>query len=151
MLLTVSNAAIDPHGALEGERRRLSLLRWIELQMPASDRWRPVYHRYLGLVARRVDDLSGDSSSVTPSPYDDGSPEHARTSFSCCWSLPIIAAAAIALLSVLPLAMILPSLPRRSSSPPRCSSGRGFAAASRTALASVACSSEWRSEQLSPQ
>lgn len=93
---------------LDGERRRLSLLRWIQLQMPVSDRWRPVYDRYLGLIARRVDDLGGDASAVAPSPYEDGSPEQFRRSALCCWSLAVFAAVAIALLAVLPLTAIMP-------------------------------------------
>lgn len=98
------------HLLLDAEKRRLSLLRWIQLQMPAADRWRPVFERYLGIIADRVDGLGGDASAVTPSPYEDGSPEKVQptTSLMCCWSLAAFVAIVIPLLSVLPVAAILP-------------------------------------------
>lgn len=51
---------------LESERRLLSILRWIELAIPASDRWRPVFERYLEQVAGRVRGLGGDPAQVQP-------------------------------------------------------------------------------------
>jgi hypothetical protein len=87
---------------LESETRRLSLLRWIYEQMPAGDRWRPVYDRYLGVIADRVDAFGGDSTAVGPSPYEDGSPEKPKRSQACCWALPIFVAFVMALLPMLP-------------------------------------------------
>lgn len=100
------------HLLLDAERRRLSLLRWIQLQMPAADRWRPVFDRYLKVIADRVDGLGGDASAVNPSPYEDGSPEKRQPSASqaCCWSLAVWAAVVVALLSVLPAPAIVPVL-----------------------------------------
>lgn len=93
---------------LEPERRRLSLLRWIYEQMPATDRWRPVYDRYLGIIADRVDAFGGDSSTVLPSPYEDGSPEKRKKPLLLCWSLPLFVAILIALFAILPLSVMPP-------------------------------------------
>lgn len=98
------------HLLLAGEQRRLSLLRWIDLQMPAADRWKPVFERYLKAIGDRVDGLGGDAKAVVPSPYEDGSPEKPRRSLACCWGLAIIVAVLVAVLSVLPAAAILPAL-----------------------------------------
>ena len=93
---------------LEPEQRRLSLLRWIYEQMPAADRWRPVYDRYLGVIADRVDAFGGDSSTVLPSPYEDGSPEKYKKPLLLCWSLPLFVAILIALFAILPLSVMPP-------------------------------------------
>ena len=92
----------------EPERQRLSLLRWIHQQMPALDRWRPVYDRYLGVIADRYDAFGGDSTKVIPSPHEDGSPEASKRSPLYCWAVPTILALVIVLLAVLPRAAALP-------------------------------------------
>jgi hypothetical protein len=56
---------------LPDEVRLLSTLRWIERAIPAGDRWRPVFLKYVDQVAARVDALGGDSPKVAPSPAGD--------------------------------------------------------------------------------
>jgi hypothetical protein len=56
---------------LEPERRLLSVLRFIAPSIPPSDRWHPVFHRYLAQIAGRVDALGGDSNKVGPSTKGD--------------------------------------------------------------------------------
>ena len=87
---------------LDGEIRRLSLLRWIFQGMSPSDRWRPVFERYLGAIADRVDELGGDSTTVNPSPHEDGSPERPKPNRFCCWALPTLVAFTIVLAGLLP-------------------------------------------------
>jgi hypothetical protein len=55
------------------EERLLSVLRWIASRMSLTDRWYPVFQRYLQQVAERVKDLGGDPSTIEPSPS--GEPE----------------------------------------------------------------------------
>jgi hypothetical protein len=50
------------------ETRLLSVLRWIASRMSVTDRWYPVFRRYLKQVAGRVTDLGGDPSTIVPSP-----------------------------------------------------------------------------------
>ncbi|MGH9928393.1 MAG: galactose oxidase-like domain-containing protein [Pyrinomonadaceae bacterium] len=95
---------------LARETQRLSLLRWIYQGMPTLDRWRPVFDRYLGVVADRVDAFGGDSTTVQPSPNEDGSPERPKRSRACCWGLPTLAAFMIALLPLLPSVLKFPFL-----------------------------------------
>jgi hypothetical protein len=52
---------------LEPERRLLSVLRWIQKAIPDDNRWYPVFRRYIGQIADRVDALGGDSNKVAPS------------------------------------------------------------------------------------
>lgn len=56
---------------LEHEARLLSNLRWIGLAIPVFSRWHPVFNRYVGYVADRVDALGGDASLVSASPSGD--------------------------------------------------------------------------------
>lgn len=56
------------HEMLAPEERLLSVLRWIELTVPASDRWYLVYKRYVEQVARRVHDLGGNPDRIRPDP-----------------------------------------------------------------------------------
>jgi murein tripeptide amidase MpaA len=56
---------------LEPERRLLSVLRFMVASIPQSDRWHPVFHRYLGVVAGRVNALGGDADRVGPSTKGD--------------------------------------------------------------------------------
>ena len=53
---------------LAPEERLLSNLRWIQLAIPQGNRWHPVFGRYVGQIANRVDALGGDSSKIKPSP-----------------------------------------------------------------------------------
>lgn len=53
---------------LEREARLLSNLRWIQMAIPANNRWAPVFTKYLGQIADRVDALGGESDHVMPSP-----------------------------------------------------------------------------------
>ena len=50
------------------EERLLSVLRWIASRMSLTDRFYPVFQRYLKQVAGRVTDLGGDPSTIEPSP-----------------------------------------------------------------------------------
>src|SRR5262249_49660854 len=50
------------------EVRLLSVLRWIASRMSLTDRFYPVFQRYLQLVGGRVTDLGGDPSTIEPSP-----------------------------------------------------------------------------------
>ncbi|MBW2662458.1 MAG: hypothetical protein JRD93_10825 [Deltaproteobacteria bacterium] len=52
---------------LPAQQRLLSNLRWIERSIPTGNRWVPVFGKYVGQVADRVDALGGDSSKVAPS------------------------------------------------------------------------------------
>ena len=56
---------------LEPEERLLSVLRWIGESIPHSDRWYPVFHRYIEQTAIRVNDLGGNASHVGPSSSGD--------------------------------------------------------------------------------
>ena len=58
---------------LEPEERLLAVLKWIARSIPASNRWSPVFDRYLGVVADRVRALGGDPDMIQPSPS--GGPE----------------------------------------------------------------------------
>jgi hypothetical protein len=48
------------------EERTLSLMRWIQEVIPATNRWYPVFQRYLGQLAGRVNGLGGNASTVPP-------------------------------------------------------------------------------------
>jgi hypothetical protein len=52
---------------LEKEEIRLSIFRWIAESVPPSERWYPVFRRYLGLLAAKVGALGGDPAKITPS------------------------------------------------------------------------------------
>jgi hypothetical protein len=53
---------------LPAETRLLSVLRWILGAMASDERWRPVFSRYVSLIADRVRALGGDPERVTGSP-----------------------------------------------------------------------------------
>ena len=48
------------------------MLRWIQLAIPLTNRWYPVFQRYLGQIADRVEAFGGDPSRVIPSPVHTG-------------------------------------------------------------------------------
>jgi hypothetical protein len=52
---------------LERETRYLSVLRNISLSIPGADRWRPVFDRYLDVIAQRVRGFGGNPDVVQPS------------------------------------------------------------------------------------
>jgi hypothetical protein len=54
------------------EERLLSVLRWIAKRMPLTDRWYPIFQRYLDQVGGRVKALGGDPTTIEPSPSGDG-------------------------------------------------------------------------------
>ena len=56
------------------EERQLSVLRWIGEAIPATDRWSPVFQRYLEVIAGRVTSFGGDPAQILPSPLGDGVP-----------------------------------------------------------------------------
>jgi murein tripeptide amidase MpaA len=57
---------------LADEERLLSVLRYIYLSIPATERWHPVWKRYLDQIAGRVRALGGDPGQITPSPSGEG-------------------------------------------------------------------------------
>jgi hypothetical protein len=50
------------------EERLLSVMRWIASRMSLTDRFYPVFQRYLQQLSGRVTDLGGDPSTIEPSP-----------------------------------------------------------------------------------
>jgi hypothetical protein len=57
----------DPE-ILPKEIRKLSVLRYIQQSIPASNRWYSIFVRYLDQIAARVRGLGGDPNTVKPSP-----------------------------------------------------------------------------------
>lgn len=94
---------------LPKEIRKLSVLKHIFNAIPAGDRWRPVFVRYLGEIEDKVRDIGGDPDSVHPSP--DGTGRPSAPSPRCC-AFSVAVAALLALLVVLtavaPLALAAP-------------------------------------------
>jgi hypothetical protein len=64
------------------EERLLSVLRWIASRMAVTDRFYPVFQRYLQQVGGRVTDLGGDPSTIKPSPS--GEPERPKPRDARC-------------------------------------------------------------------
>jgi hypothetical protein len=63
---------------LEPEERLLSVLRWILESVPTSDRWYPVFRRFVDEIANRVRGLGGDPGHILPSPTGEGVPRPER-------------------------------------------------------------------------
>jgi hypothetical protein len=63
---------------LRPEERLLGVLKWIQKSVPEGDRWKPVFDRYVGVIADRVEALGGDPAKIKPSPGDQehGHPKH---------------------------------------------------------------------------
>ncbi|HEV2733665.1 MAG TPA: hypothetical protein VGV85_02465, partial [Longimicrobiaceae bacterium] len=59
---------------LEEEERTLSVMRHIATSIPPENRWYPIFQRYLHGLARRVDALGGDASTVHGNPDGSGNP-----------------------------------------------------------------------------
>ncbi len=53
---------------LEPEERLLAVLKWIGKSIPETNRWSPVFNRYVGVVGDRVRALGGDPDKIKPSP-----------------------------------------------------------------------------------
>jgi hypothetical protein len=67
----VSIPVMTKAALLEPERRLLSVLRFIATSIPPTDRWHPVFHRYLAVVAGRVNALGGNADRVGASTKGD--------------------------------------------------------------------------------
>jgi hypothetical protein len=62
---------------LENEEIRLSIFRWIFESIAVTSRWYPVFKRYLGLLANKVQALGGHPNEILPSQNGyDGLPGH---------------------------------------------------------------------------
>jgi hypothetical protein len=48
------------------EERNLSVMKWIQEAIPASNRWYPVFQRYIGQLSGRVTALGGNGATVPP-------------------------------------------------------------------------------------
>lgn len=57
-----------------GAERELSFMRHIATTIPTGDRWKPIFDRYLGHLAARVDALGGDARKVEANPDGTGLP-----------------------------------------------------------------------------
>jgi hypothetical protein len=57
---------------LPEEIRKLSIMRYIQLGIPASSRWSPIFARYIEQIAARVGGFGGDPNAVPPSPDGGG-------------------------------------------------------------------------------
>lgn len=94
---------------LEKEVRKLSVLRHIALSIPATNRWHPVFVRYLDQIADRVRGFGGDPDKVAPSPAGTGRPAAGgRGDGAACplrWLFPV-------LIAVLFVAAATAALPR---------------------------------------
>jgi hypothetical protein len=77
------------------EARLLSNLRWIMRSLPSSDRWYPVFDRYVANIANRVDALGGDSCKVEATPDGQWLQAYRR-----CIFLSVVTAILIALLVI---------------------------------------------------
>jgi hypothetical protein len=59
---------------LAPEERLYSVLLWIFQAIPVTNRWYPVFRRYLDQIANRVRGLGGNPGEIKPSPTGDGNP-----------------------------------------------------------------------------
>lgn len=57
---------------LEREERLLSVFRWIAEAIPLSNRWHPVFVRFLEQLGQRVTAFGGDPTLILPSPTGEG-------------------------------------------------------------------------------
>lgn len=70
MTIPISNATL----LVDQERRSLSVLKYIFTKIPTTDRWHPIFLRYLKGLGDKVDALGGDSGSVHGNPDGSGDP-----------------------------------------------------------------------------
>ncbi|WP_327096090.1 galactose oxidase early set domain-containing protein [Nocardia vinacea] len=59
---------------LDRELRTLSIMKHIGQTIPSTNRWYPIFLRYLAFLAARVDGLGGDSTTVHANPDGSGRP-----------------------------------------------------------------------------
>ncbi|MCE7926650.1 MAG: hypothetical protein DYG98_26710 [Haliscomenobacteraceae bacterium CHB4] len=83
---------LDKADILPDQERLLSNLRWIAAAIPAANRWAPVFNKYVGHVAGRVDALGGHSDKVTASPTGQW-----QAAYKKCLALMIASTALLAL------------------------------------------------------
>jgi hypothetical protein len=92
--------------------RTLSVMRHIAEAIPPTDRWYPIFLRYLLHLGDRVKDLGGDPDSVEPSPNGDGRRPAEELGEVCnCrwfWLLPFVLALTVLLLGTLPGPLTMP-------------------------------------------
>jgi hypothetical protein len=104
---------------LATEIHNLSVLRHIALSIPATDRWHPIFVRYLEEIADRVRGLGFDPDGVEPSPGGDGggilpTPRGAnkpgKDRLDCCmqWLFSAILAPLLVLIGVAPSGLSAP-------------------------------------------
>jgi hypothetical protein len=68
MVIQVSSAEV----LLEDEMRHLSVMKHIAGSIPVTDRWHPVFEKYLGYIGERVKGFGGDPDQITASPDGNG-------------------------------------------------------------------------------
>jgi hypothetical protein len=56
------------------EQRNLSVLKWIGEAIPTTNRWYPVFRRYLEIIGGRVTSFGGNPGPILPSPLGNGVP-----------------------------------------------------------------------------
>jgi hypothetical protein len=79
---------------LPAEVRLLSVLRHIALAIPPSDRWYPIFRRYLRRKEDTVDGLGGNPDDVHPNPDGTGKPVEPERPDRCPerWLVPLLLA-----------------------------------------------------------
>ena len=93
---------------LEPERRLLSVLRWIQKAIPDDNRWSPVFLRYVGQIANRVDALGGNSTEVAPSPNGEWRDSKARFCNRFALATGALLAICIVLSGILNIGLLVP-------------------------------------------
>jgi hypothetical protein len=48
------------------EEQLYSVMRWVQETIPPANRWRPVFHRYVGRLAGKIVALGGDPNAIPP-------------------------------------------------------------------------------------
>jgi hypothetical protein len=48
------------------EEQLYSVMRWVQETIPPANRWRPVFHRYVGQLAGKIVALGGDPNAIPP-------------------------------------------------------------------------------------
>ncbi len=93
---------------LEPEIRLLSVLRWIQKAIPDDNRWYPVFRRYIGQIADRVDSLGGNSTEVAPSPSGQWKDPKAMLCKRLAFATGALLALSVILLGVLSGGLLVP-------------------------------------------
>jgi len=71
-------------GLLKRAIRNLAVLRYIALSIPVTDRWYPIFVRYIGQIADKVKGLGVDPDLIKASPDDPGIPGDAGGQEESC-------------------------------------------------------------------